>query len=647
MNITTQMRIGLGTIFFFVVILGLIANYQANSIWEETKGLYEHPLTVRRAVSNIKKDILSIHIEMKDFVFSKNEEEKSSILKNIEEYENNLNQEFDTLYDRFLGPRTDIDTANKSLNEWRQTRQKTFQLVKEGKQQEAIERLQKNGIERIQMEVLKNNIHTISEFAIRRGDKFYNDASHHRNLLKVWLSSLVIIILLFTFAVSIFLLRKINEPLEELKRAAELFQQGNLNSRSQYKSKNEFGILSNTFNQLTAKIQSDIQEHLLAEKAIRKSEAKYKVLFETLPVGVTLADEQGNILETNSIAEKILGVSQEEQENRGIAGEEWSIIRTDGSIMPSDEYASVRALREKKIIRQVEMGIKKSKDQIIWLNVNASPLEELGVVISYEDITTKKKTAEEIRRLNEELEQRVMERTAQLTSANMELESFSYTISHDLRAPLRHIDGYVDLLVSRCKDGLSEKGIHYVETIASSARQMGTLIDTLLQFSRTGRAELHLEIVDMEKALQEVLEMQKRNETNQKVEWIIGIIPKVYGDYTLLKQVWANLIDNALKYSRKNNTPKIEVTSKEEGNEIIFQVKDNGVGFDMQYATKLFGVFQRMHLAEEFEGTGIGLATIKRIIIRHGGRIWADAEVNRGATFYFALPKLKEGNKNV
>ena len=240
-----------------------------------------------------------------------------------------------------------------------------------------------------------------------------------------------------------------------------------------------------------------------------------------------------------------------------------------------------------------------------------------------------------------------MERTAQLTSANMELESFSYTISHDLRAPLRHIDGYVDLLVSRCKDGLSEKGIHYVETIASSARQMGTLIDTLLQFSRTGRAELHLEIVDMEKALQEVLEMQKRSETNQKVEWVIGIIPKVYGDYTLLKQVWANLIDNALKYSRKNNTPKIEVTSKEEENEIIFQVKDNGVGFDMQYATKLFGVFQRMHLAEEFEGTGIGLATIKRIIVRHGGRIWADAEVNRGATFYFALPKLKEGNKNV
>ena len=347
MNITTQMRIGLGTIFFFVVILGLIANYQANSIWEETKGLYEHPLTVRRAVSNIKKDILSIHIEMKDFVFSKNEEEKSSILKNIEEYENNLNQEFDTLYDRFLGPRTDIDTANKSLNEWRQTRQKTFQLVKEGKQQEAIERLQKNGIERIQMETLKNNIHTISEFAIRRGDKFYNDASHHRNLLKVWLLSLVIIILLFTFAVSIFLLRKINEPLEELKRAAELFQQGNLNSRSQYKSKNEFGILSNTFNQLTAKIQSDIQEHLLAEKAIRKSEAKYKVLFETLPVGVTLADEQGNILETNSIAEKILGISQEEQEKRGIAGEEWSIIRTDGSIMPSDEFPSVRALKEK------------------------------------------------------------------------------------------------------------------------------------------------------------------------------------------------------------------------------------------------------------------------------------------------------------
>lgn len=267
-----------------------------------------------------------------------------------------------------------------------------------------------------------------------------------------------------------------------------------------------------------------------------------------------------------------------------------------------------------------------------------SQLEILNRKLSSE-IDERKQAENEIQRLNRELEQRVVDRTAQLEAANKELEAFCYSVSHDLRAPLRHIDGYVELLVSRCRDGLSEKGLHYVDIIAASARQMGTLIDDLLQFSRTGRAEMHRENIDMNRALKEVRAMLQEDSDGRQIEWVVNDLPPVRGDYPLLRQVWANLLGNAVKYTRSREVARIEVRAHEDNGEIIFVVEDNGVGFDMQYVNKLFGVFQRLHTQEEFEGTGIGLATVQRIINRHGGRVWAEGELNRGARFYFTLPK--------
>jgi len=233
-------------------------------------------------------------------------------------------------------------------------------------------------------------------------------------------------------------------------------------------------------------------------------------------------------------------------------------------------------------------------------------------------------------------------RAAELIIANKELEAFSYSVSHDLRAPLRHINGYVDLLLSRFYDPLPDKARHYLDNIADSSRQMGILIDDLLQFSRTGRQEMRQTNLDMNIIVQKVLAPIKQENRERNIEWRIASLPHVYGDQAMLYLVWSNLLGNAVKFTLTREKTIIEINVIDENDAFIFSICDNGVGFDMKYAQKLFGVFQRLHTNDEFEGTGIGLANVHRIIFRHGGRTWAEAEPDKGATFYFSLPKNKE-----
>jgi signal transduction histidine kinase len=244
----------------------------------------------------------------------------------------------------------------------------------------------------------------------------------------------------------------------------------------------------------------------------------------------------------------------------------------------------------------------------------------------------------ELHRLNAELEQRVLERTAQFQSANRELESFSYSVSHDLRAPLRHLDSFVQLLFKTARPELSEKAQHYLDNIADAARRMGNLIDDLLRFSRTSRADMRPEEVDMNQLVTEVLLPLKEDLANRNIDWVLADLPGVSGDRALLRQVWANLLDNAAKYTGPRSSARIQVSSRREGSEVVFSVADNGVGFDMRYAAKLFRIFQRLHSESEFPGTGVGLATVRRIVERHGGRVWVESEPDLGSTFYFALP---------
>jgi PAS domain S-box-containing protein len=293
-----------------------------------------------------------------------------------------------------------------------------------------------------------------------------------------------------------------------------------------------------------------------------------------------------------------------------------------------------------------EYRIVRKDGEVVWVHVEGVvERDEAGAPIVFatvQDITELKEAQQAIAELNAELEQRVIDRTAALEAVNAELESMTYSVSHDLRAPVRHIAGFSDLLQKNIGADLDERQRHYLERISASVGQMGDLIDDLLEFSRTGRVELEIEDVDMGAAVEAARETVRPHDGDREIEWVVGELPSVRGDERLLQLVLTNLLDNAVKFTRPCERARIEVAASRGDGEIVYSVSDNGVGFDPRYAGKMFGVFQRMHPADEFEGTGVGLANVRRAIARLGGRTWAEGEIDDGATFYFSVPVRKE-----
>ena len=461
--------------------------------------------------------------------------------------------------------------------------------------------------------------------------------------------------LLLASLLSAALKRAITQPIFALTDTAKnITETRDYTARAEKLGNDEIGTLTDGFNQMLATIEErntalqtgnealrgEIAERKHAEHELRDREKLLRAVTDSSEDMIFIKDRDSRLLFMNPAGCRLVGLKPHQ-----VMGHTDEDLHLGSAQAAAFVEMDRRVMAERKSRSFEEEIVTSDGQRHILLTAKTPRLDDQGEVIGIigisRDITGRKRAEAEIRELNASLEQRVRERTAQLEAAVKELDGFSYSVSHDLRAPLRAVDGYSRMVLADYGDKLDDEGRRMLGVIRSETLRMGRLIDDLLAFARLGRQQIEPARIDMRALAQGVFDELAATEPERKLRLDLGPLLPARGTQAMIRQVWVNLIGNAIKFTKEREVGKIEIGARESGDGPVYYIKDNGAGFDMRHANKLFGVFQRLHSQEEFPGTGVGLALVQRIVQRHSGRVWAEAEVGRGATFYFTLQNSK------
>jgi len=655
LSIKTKIRSGFISVFAIMLLVAIYLFLQLQIISKQTRLLYEHPFLVSNTVQVVKTEIYKNISLVKDIQFAGNQRQTDSLEAETTKNDKIIQEGFKVVSLKYLGNKATVDSAFAAYTAWKNERDKFYRFKTENKSNSSQFLLKFNG--RTNLEKTNYFLTIISDFAHNKANSTFKEVIETENNSKFTFFILLLVsTLLITFLIW-YLSRSIERPIKAFLREANLIlkkdekrefgsdEQIMLLTVKELKSsylnieKQDYEInlknkqLSGINQALEEKISQRTVELVNANKELERNilkrthelndalELNLKI-FETSPLGIIAFREDGPCIFANTAVAEISGGTVEQ--------------------MLQLDFRKLDNWKENGLLEKAEITLKTLEIQKASIHTISTYKKE--VKIRYHMSTFKNKDTLNLLMIVEDItdlmltEIELKKKTEYLELANKELEAFSYSVSHDLRAPLRHIGGFIDLLIKGNLSQLDDKGIRYLNIISASSKEMGNLIDALLTFSRLGRTGLKITELNSGDMVKKVLKIFDNELKGKNVEITVSELPKIKGDESLINQVWVNLISNALKYSRNREKAVIEIGGKIENGETIFHIKDNGVGFDMNYAEKLFGVFQRMHKATDFEGIGIGLANVNRIVTKHGGKCWAESEVDKGATFYFSLP---------